>query len=431
LVQQRKLIPRDGASAVSSAFRREVSRASAEIPAPSENFMRISDPSFGSVANCFGPNQTETTMRPHAILLPTLLLLFSNAVFATTRPDPLDDGWAVADAKALGWNTAVFETAEKKIADGTWKGTTSLIVADHGKLVYEGYFNEGKRDLLNDSRSLTKTVTAMLVGAAIDRELIPSVKSPAFAWFKDRLPVEHPDPRKNAIMLEDLLTMSSLLECNDENQFSSGNEERMYVTEDWIGFALDLPIKGFAPWDTKPADSPHGRSFSYCTAGAFLLGAIVETAAGRHLDAFASDVLEKPLGIDQSRWNFAPDGTAIGGGGTRYRSRDLAKLGELLRNKGEWKGKQILPRAWVQAMLSVSAQAREDADYGYLIWQFRFPLKGKQQPVWAMSGNGGNYVFIAPQLDLVAVVTSNAYNQRFAHPQSQEIFRDVVLKAMP
>jgi CubicO group peptidase (beta-lactamase class C family) len=371
------------------------------------------------------------TMRTFAFLFSTLLFLPSIAVSASTRPDLLDDGWAVADAKALGWNADMFEAAERKVADGTWKGTTSLIVADHGKLVYENYFNEGKRDLLNDTRSLTKSVTAMLVGAAIDRGLIPSVKSPAFAWFKARPPVKHPDPRKNAIVLEDLLTMSSLLECNDENQFSTGNEERMYVTEDWIGFALDLPIKGFAPWDTKPADSPHGRSFSYCTAGAFLLGAIVEKAAGRHLDAFASEVLEKPLGIEKSRWNFAPNGTAIGGGGTRYRSRDLAKLGELLRNKGEWKGKQFLSRAWVLAMLAVSAQARDDADYGYLIWQFRFPVKGKQEPVWAMSGNGGNYVFIAPQLDLVAVVTSNAYNQRFAHPQSQEIFRDIVLKAMP
>jgi CubicO group peptidase (beta-lactamase class C family) len=369
-------------------------------------------------------------MRPFAILM-TILLLASSAVSATTRPEQLDDGWAVGDAKALGWNTAIFEAAEKKIADTTWKGTTSLIVAHRGQLVYEGYFNEGKRDVLNDTRSLTKTVTAMLVGAAIDRELIPSLTSPAFAWFSKRPPAEHPDPRKNAITLEDLLSMSSLLECNDENQFSTGNEERMYVTEDWIGFVLDLPIRGFAPWETKPADSPHGRSFSYCTAGAFLLGAIVEKAAGRHLDAFANEVLERPLGIEKSRWNFAPDGTAIGGGGTRYRGRDLAKLGELLRNEGEWKGKQILSRAWVNAMLTVHAQARDDADYGYLIWQFRFPVKGKQQPVWAMSGNGGNYVFIAPQLDLVAVVTSNAYNQRFAHPQSQEIFRDIVLKAMP
>lgn len=370
-------------------------------------------------------------MKLPVCLLIASLLACSSADAKTTSPDSLDDGWNVGDANALGWTTARFDEAEKKIADGTWKGTTSLVVAHKGKLVYEGYFNGGTRDLLNDTRSLTKTVTAMLVGAAIDRTLIPDVKAPVLPYFKDRPAPLNPDRRKQAISLQDLLTMSSLLECNDENQFSSGNEERMYVSEDWIGFALDLPVKGFPPWESKPADSPHGRAFSYCTAGSFLLGAVVERATHKGLDRFSAEVLEKPLGIEKSKWNFAPDGTAMGGGGTRFRSRDLAKLGELLRNSGQWKGKSVLSKEWVSAMLSVHAQARDDADYGYQIWRFSFPYKGKQQPAWAMSGNGGNYVFIVPELELVSVITSNAYNQRFAHPQSQEIFSDIVLKAMP
>lgn len=363
--------------------------------------------------------------------LPLLLLIAATATASTTQPEQLDDGWKVADAKALGWNTDRFVEAEGKITDGTWKGTTSLLVAQNGKIVYEAYFNGGARETLNDARSLTKTVTAMLVGAAIDRKLLPGVSDRVFAHFSDRPAPLHPDKRKAAITLEDLLTMSSLLECNDENPASSGNEERMYVTEDWIGFALDLPIKGFAPWDTKPVDSPHGRSFAYCTAGSFLLGAVVERAAGKHLDAFSAEVLEKPLGITQSKWNFAPDGTAMGGGGTRFRSRDLLRLGEMMRNEGEWNGNRVLSRAWVRSMMMVHAAARDDADYGYQIWRFRFPYKDGEQAAWAMSGNGGNYVFIVPELKLVAVVTSNAYNQKFAHPQSQRIFSDIVLKAMP
>lgn len=363
--------------------------------------------------------------------LAALLLVALAARAQGTAPPQLDDGWKVADAGRSGWTTARFAEAEKKIADGTWKGTTSLLVVHRGALVYENYFNEGGRDHLNDTRSLTKTVTAMLVGAAIERGLIPDVQARVFPWFKEHPAPANPDPRKQAITIEDLLTMSSLLECNDENAFSSGNEERMYVTEDWIGFALGLPVKGFPPWETKPADSPHGRAFAYCTAGSFLLGALVERATGKHLDTFSGEVLEEPLGITKSKWNFAPDGTAMGGGGTRFRSRDLARLGELLRNQGKWKDAQVLPVAWVRAMLSVRAQARDDADYGYQIWRFRFPHKGKEEPVWAMSGNGGNYVFIAPQFELVAVITSSAYNQRFAHPQSQAIFRDIVLKAMP
>ncbi len=370
-------------------------------------------------------------MRLHLTFLLAALLPTAAVAADYVVPERTDDGWAVADARSAGWDLTAFATAERQIADGAWKGVTSLVVAHRGALVYERYFNDGARDRLNDTRSLTKSLTALLVGAAIDRGLIPDAQERVSTYFADHQPFEHPDPRKAAITVEDLLTMSSLLECNDENQFSSGHEERMYVSEDWIGFTLGLPIKGFAPWETKPADSPHGRAFSYCTAGSFLLGALVERAARQPLPAFSRETIEKPLGIGAAQWNLAPDGTAMGGGGTRLRSRDLAKLGELLRADGQWHGKPVISRAWARAMLTVRAQARDDADYGYQIWRFRFTYGGREQPAWAMSGNGGNYVFIVPELDLVAVITSSAYNQRFAHPQSQGIFRDVVLAALP
>jgi CubicO group peptidase (beta-lactamase class C family) len=346
-------------------------------------------------------------------------------------PQRRDDGWQVADAAALHWHTDRFGALEAKLADGTYKGITSVLVARDGKLVYETYAGDGTPERLNDIRSASKSVTALLVGAAIARKAIPGVDARVYDYFPDKRPWAHPDPRKQAITLEDLLTMSSLWECDDENPFSSGNEERMYVTEDWLQFALDLPIKGFAPWMTRPADSPYGRAFSYCTAGAFTLGALVERATHRPLADFAAEVLERPLGIQAVKWNSSPLGIGMGGGGTRYRSRDLAKLGELALDEGRWQGRQVIPAAWIRAMLTQHAQAREDADYGYLWWRFRFPVRGVEQPVWAMGGNGGNYVFVLPAERLVAVVTSTAYNQRYAHPQSQEIFRDYVLQALP
>lgn len=366
----------------------------------------------------------------HSVAAALLLAAALPLAAADYRPPASrDDGWFIVDARAAHADAARLDALEAKIADGSYKGITSVLVARDGKLAYERYFNGSDADRLNDVRSASKSVTALLVGAAIDRGLLPGVQAKVYGFFPDKQPVQHPDLRKQAITLEDLLTMSSLWECNDDNEFSSGNEERMYVSEDWLQFALDLPIKGFAPWMTKPADSPHGRAFAYCTAGAFVAGAIVERAARMPLSRFAAETLEKPLGIDRVQWNASPLGIGMGGGGTRYRSRDLAKLGQLVLDGGRWRGKQVISAAWIRAMLTVHAQARDDADYGYLWWAPRSPITGIDEPVWAMSGNGGNYVFVVPSRRLVAVVTSTAYNQRYAHPQSQEIFREYVLKA--
>jgi CubicO group peptidase (beta-lactamase class C family) len=354
-------------------------------------------------------------------LLACLLLASGTALAAAP------DGWPAANPTDPAIDQAKLAAVEAKITDGTYKQITSLVVAHQGKLVYEHYFNGNDADTLNDIRSASKSVTALLVGAAIDRHLIAGVGAPLYAFF----PEYHPtDPRKLAFTLEDLLTMSSLWECDDENQFSSGNEERMYVTEHWLTFALDLPIKGFAPWMTKPADSPYKRSFSYCTAGAFVAGAAVERAVHKPLASFAAETLEHPLDIASVHWNTSPEGIGMGGGGTRYRARDLAKFGQLALDDGRWHGHQVISADFMHAMLTPHAQARDDAEYGYFWWRFHFDLNGKDVMAWAMSGNGGNYVFVVPERQLVAVITSKAYNQRYAHPQSQEIFRDYVLKAM-
>ena len=353
-----------------------------------------------------------------------------------SAPAAGSDGWDVADARQLHWNLTRLTDLERAIAANEFPGVTSLVVAKDGKLVYERYFGEGSADRLNDTRSATKSITSLLVGAAIDRRLLPSAQAKVYDYFADRAPFQNPSARKSAITVEDLLTMSSAWECDDENQFSSGNEERMYLSEDWTRFALDLPLRGYAPWMTRPENSPHGRAFSYCTAGSFLLGALVEKVAGKPLAAFSAEVLERPLGITQVKWNTSSEGVGMGGGGTRYRSRDLAKLGQLVADGGRWNGKQIIAKTWIDQALSVHAQAREDANYGYQFWNFQM-TSGKPgessttTSAWAMSGNGGNYVFIVPERRLVAVITRSSYNQRNVHPQSQQMFADYLLKALP
>ena len=350
---------------------------------------------------------------------------------AELQPPDLADGLAVSPAGAAHLDTQLLTALGETIRKGELQRITSVLMMVDGKLAYEGYFNGAERETQHDIRSASKTVAGMLVGLAIDRGAIKGVDAKVFDFFPERREAaRNPDPRKLQITLEDLLTMSSLLECDDENQFSSGNEERMYVTEDWLGFFLDLPIKGFAPWVTKPQDSPYGRSFSYCTAGVFALGAVVERATGKSVPDFARETLFAPLGIEKVGWQFSPLGLTQTGGGTRFRSRDLAKLGQLFLDGGRWQERQVIPAAWVATSTAAHVQASDTDTYGYLWWRRDFVSGDRTFPAFYMSGNGGNKVVVVPSAKLVAVITSTFYNSRGMHQQTDKLLTDYILAAL-
>lgn len=354
-------------------------------------------------------------------------------IFATVALAAAANGneWPRADAARSGWDVEQLAAIGTRIETGEYQQVTSVLIAHDGMLIHEQYFNEGGREHMNNMRSLTKSVTSLLVGAAIDRGLLENVNVRVYDFFADRQPVANPDPRKAQFTVEDLLTMSSLWECNDENQYSRGNEERMYLIEDWLQFALDLPIRGFPGWETKPQESQYGRAFSYCTAGVFTLGAMLERAADSSLGAFAQDTLHQPLGIENVQWQEAPDGTDVGGGGTAYRSRDILKIGQLMVDGGKWRDRQVISRRWIEASLTSRAVARDDIEYGYLWWKFPFKVRDRTMLVPLAAGNGGNYLFVLPEERLVALVTATAYGQGFAHAQAQKIFQEHVLAALP
>jgi len=348
------------------------------------------------------------------------------------RPPELADGLAASSATAARLDTTLLATLAERIEDNTFQRITSVVVVLDGKLVYEGYFNGANRDTQHDIRSASKTLASMLVGLAIDRGAISGVDAKVFDFFPQRRgTIKNPDPRKDKVTIEDLMTMSSLLECDDDNEYSSGNEERMYVTEDWLGFFLGLPIKGFPPWATKPQDSPYGRSFSYCTAGVFTLGAVLEKATKRPVPDFARETLFAPLGIEKVGWQFSPLGLTQTGGGTRLRSRDLAKLGLLNLDGGRWHGRQVIPEKWVETSTAAHVQASDTDTYGYLWWRRDFEAKGKKYPAFYMSGNGGNKVVVVPSAKLVAVITSTNYNTRGMHQQTDKLLTDYILAALP
>ena len=360
------------------------------------------------------------------------LLLGQQNVGPATAPRAMNDGWAVASASSAGLSTERLQAMETAIRAGEYKKIGSIMIARHGKLVYESYFDGSDATALRETRSATKSVTDILVGIAIDKGFLSGVDATVLSFFPDKQPVQNPDPRKAKITVEDFLTMSSLLECDDENNFSRGNEERMYIMEDWIQFTLDLPIKGFAPWVKKPKDSAYGRSFSYCTAGVSTLGGVLERAAKTPAPEFAMKNLFVPLGIEKVDWKYSSLGLAQTGGGLGFLSRDLLKLGQLYLNGGVWNGGRIVSEAWVKSSTQphVRVEDQPDTEYGYLWWLRKFKSGEKSYAAFCMLGNGGNKVAVFPALDMVVVLTSTNYNSRGMHEQTEKLLTDYILAVL-
>jgi CubicO group peptidase (beta-lactamase class C family) len=305
----------------------------------------------------------------------------------------------------------------QRIEAGEFGTVTSLVVAAGDDVVCEAYF-DGDWATLRNTRSVTKTVLGMLVGIAIELGLLGGVET-RIAELVPRRARIRADARKEAITVEDLLTMSSCLECDDWNEFSAGNEERMYLVEDWAQFALDLPVRGFPSWIRRPEESRYGRSFSYCTAGVVLLGIALENVLGESLEAFSRRKLFEPLGIARPEWPRTPLGNSSAGGGLELTSRDLIALGRLYRDGGDG----VMPQRWVDASTAPHVQIDEATAYGYLWWLRSFGGHGS----YYMTGTGGNRVHVFPGLDAVVVITTTNFGRSDAHALSDRLLTEHVL----
>jgi CubicO group peptidase (beta-lactamase class C family) len=361
------------------------------------------------------------------------VLLLAAIAFLSVAANPQTRStadWPTAFPAQSGLSDARLRALDAAIRSAEFKKIGSVLISRHGKLAYESYF-EGDAATLRDTRSATKSITDALIGIAIDEHKLSGADAKVLALLPERARrIQNPDPRKAAITVEDFLTMSSPLECDDWNDASRGNEERMYLVEDWAQFILDLPIRGRMHVGEQVEAAPYGRHFSYCTGGVFTLSEVLEKATGKRTDRYASEKLFQPLGITNAEWVYSPMNVPQTGGGLRLTSRDLLKIAQLYLDGGEWRGKRIVSEAWVQSSTRPHARIDEATEYGYLWWLKSFKVGEKSYSAFFMSGNGGNKVVAIPALDMAVVITSTNYNTRGMHEQTEKILTDYVLAAV-
>ncbi|HEY8874336.1 MAG TPA: serine hydrolase domain-containing protein, partial [Stellaceae bacterium] len=296
-----------------------------------------------------------------------------------------------------------------------------VVIARHGRLVYERYFAGNDWRLStplgdvnfdaatkHDMRSISKSVTSLLVGIAFDRGLLTDLDAPVFSFFPEYEALRTPE--KDRITLRHLLTMSSGLAWNENTVPFTGpsnSYSQMEAAPRADHFVLAQPL----------AAQP-GEVFNYNTGTANLLGLILRKISGKRLDAFAKETLFDPLRIEDWDWDYDAGFNPAAGTGLRLRPRDLAKIGQLVLQHGVWNGRQVVSSAWIEEAMIPRTTGKSlmlklvpegISSYGFLWWLGRLPVDHPEHDLIVANGYGGQRLFILPDLDLVVVTTAGDY----------------------
>ena len=274
----------------------------------------------------------------------------------------------------------------------------SLLIARHGKLVVEEYFHGFDASMVHDLRSASKTFVSVLAGIV---SLDP--KTEVYKNFARYQPFANWVPGKASMTFAHLLTMTSGLACDDNDNDSPGNEGTMQSQtrqRDWYKYTLDLPLT-HAPGDTA----------AYCSAGINLAGGVLANRTRQWLPALIDERLMRPLGITEYHVNLMPAGQAYMGGGVYMRPRDLLKIGQLYLDGGRWRGQQIVPSSWVKESTRLHPEINAKNTDAYMWHTNTIRVGDREYREIEANGNGGQLLMLIPELDLVVVTTAGNYNR--------------------
>ena len=302
-----------------------------------------------------------------------------------------EETWASASPESQGLDSSVLAGAVRTIRSENIN-IHSILLIRNGFAVLDAVFYPYDGKSLHDVASVTKTITATLVGQAVSEGLLPGLDVPVTDLLPGAPAGNQPEPW-SSVTLENLVTMSSGLDCGDPPV-----EETLFVlrnSPDWVHAALSLPV----------VETP-GEQFDYCSPNFHLLSAAVARVAVTSLAGYARDRLFEPLGIDEYSWPADPQGVTIGWGDLRLHPYAMAKIGYLYMNDGLWREKRVLPAGWVKAATTPRLPVPGgNADYGYGWWLARGRFKG----VYEARGRGGQSITVWPEADILLVTTGGGY----------------------
>jgi CubicO group peptidase (beta-lactamase class C family) len=269
----------------------------------------------------------------------------------------------------------------------------SLTIVRNGYLVLDAYFWPFQDSLQHDMASVTKGVTSTLVGIAIGRHILSGVTQPVTELVGQRS-IANLDSRKKRLTVEDLLTMTSGLDCHRER--GELTLSQMMGSPDWIQFMLDLPMVA------EP-----GSRYEYCSGGMHLLSGIITQATGVSALDFARRELFAPLGIADVAWPVDRQGISHGWGDLHLQPRDMAKIGYLWLLDGRWENRQLVPADWMRAAVQVHSHPgfSPGQEYGYGLWIY----PDRTPPEFEGLGRGGQRISVVPAKNLVVVFTGGEF----------------------
>jgi CubicO group peptidase (beta-lactamase class C family) len=311
-------------------------------------------------------------------------------------PVALADDWPIATPAEAGLDVARMTDLVQRLRAGGYGRIASLLVVRDGWLVVEEYFNGWSVGASHTLQSVTKSVTALLTGIAVQSGQL-ALDDRVTRYFPQYEPIPE-DSRKRAITVGDLLTMRSGLDW-DESIYAGSPLRRLNECQcDWLRFVLDWPTR----------DMP-GTRWEYISGNTILLGGLVGAATGRRLDLFAAAALFAPLQITGDVWvRGLPDGLPHAGGGLSLRPRDMAKLGALVLDEGRWRGQTVVRADWIGLITSrvtrgVRTWAGHSFDYGYGWWL----TSDGGRDIIAAAGAMGQWILVVPSAGLVVVATAD------------------------